>query len=113
MPTWQSAFDAVYLPGDQGYWRADFVNARTDQALALHVKNAAELPTWKCNMHLYLIDGAASDVSNDATPGHTVTRSGHGSALASTPIHEIVTCSHAGQKIVDRAVGILPPVART
>ena len=64
----QSAFDGIYPPGDQWYWRADFVNELSDQAIERHVEHGSRLPTWKSTMHLYPIDGAASRVGNDDTP---------------------------------------------
>jgi FAD/FMN-containing dehydrogenase len=63
----QSAFDGVYPPGDQWYWRADFVNEIPDEAVAAHAKFGAEMPTWKSTMHLYPIDGAAHDVGASDT----------------------------------------------
>ncbi|MFF1680574.1 FAD-binding oxidoreductase [Streptomyces sp. NPDC058256] len=60
-PAIQSAFDGLYPPGDQWYWRADFVNEVPNEAAELHAKFGAELPTWKSTMHLYPIDGAAHD----------------------------------------------------
>jgi FAD/FMN-containing dehydrogenase len=68
LPMWQSAFDGLYPPGDQWYWRADFVNELSDEAIAQHVKHGSALPTWKSTMHLYPIDGAASEPADDATP---------------------------------------------
>jgi FAD/FMN-containing dehydrogenase len=61
-PAIQGAFDAVYPAGDQWYWRADFVKDIPDEAVEIHAKFGAEMPTWKCTMHLYPIDGAAHDV---------------------------------------------------
>jgi FAD/FMN-containing dehydrogenase len=58
----QGAFDGLYPRGEQWYWRADFVNEIPDEAVALHAKFGAELPTPKSLMHLYPIDGAAHDV---------------------------------------------------
>ncbi len=55
----QSAFDALYPPGDQWYWRADFVNQLSDAAIAAHQRFAATMPTPQSTMHLYPIDGAA------------------------------------------------------
>ena len=60
-PALQSAFDGLYPPGDQWYWRADFVNEVPGEAAELHARFGAELPTWKSTMHLYPIDGAAHD----------------------------------------------------
>ncbi|MFL5823027.1 MAG: FAD-binding oxidoreductase [Solirubrobacteraceae bacterium] len=63
----QGAFDGVYGPGDQWYWRADFVQEIPDEAVALHARFAAEMPTWKSTMHLYPIDGAVHDVDSADT----------------------------------------------
>jgi len=64
----QSAFDSVYPPGDQWYWRADFVNELPNEAIERHVEHGTAMPTWKSTMHLYPVDGAASRVPADATP---------------------------------------------
>ena len=66
-PAIQGAFDAVYPAGDQWYWRADFVNDIPDEAIEIHAKFGPEMPTWKCTMHLYPIDGAAHDVGSADT----------------------------------------------
>ena len=58
----QGAFDAIYPPGDQWYWRADFVKEIPDAAVAIHAEHGAAMPTAKCTMHLYPIDGAVHDV---------------------------------------------------
>jgi len=60
-PTLQAAFDGLYPAGDQWYWRADFVTDIPDEAVALHARFGAEMPTMKSTMHLYPIDGAAHD----------------------------------------------------
>jgi FAD/FMN-containing dehydrogenase len=67
LPVIQSAFDAVYPPGDQWYWRADFVSQIPDAAIEKHLEFGRALPTWKSTMHLYPIDGAAARVPNHAT----------------------------------------------
>ena len=64
----QGDFDPVYPAGDQWYWRADFVKEIPDEAVEIHAKFGAELPTWKSTMHLYPIDGAAHDVDPADTP---------------------------------------------
>jgi FAD/FMN-containing dehydrogenase len=58
----QSAFDGLYPPGDQWYWRADFVNEIPDQAIEVHARFGAEPPTTQSGMHLYPIDAAAHDL---------------------------------------------------
>jgi FAD/FMN-containing dehydrogenase len=67
LPVWNTAFDALYPPGDQWYWRGEFIREIPDEAIAVHAEYGAALPTWKSTMHLYPIDGAASRVANDAT----------------------------------------------
>jgi hypothetical protein len=59
LPALNSAFDDLYPPGDQWYWRADFVESIPDEAVEKHAEFGAKMPTWKCTMHLYPIDGAA------------------------------------------------------
>jgi FAD/FMN-containing dehydrogenase len=68
LPALQAAFDGLYPPGDQWYWRADFVGAIPAEAVEAHMEFARKLPTWKSTMHLYPIDGAAGRVAADATP---------------------------------------------
>jgi hypothetical protein len=67
LPALQSAFDALYPPGDQWYWRADFVESLPAAAIEAHLAHARELQTWKSTMHLYPIDGVAGRVGRDAT----------------------------------------------
>ncbi|MCL4250822.1 MAG: FAD-binding oxidoreductase [Anaerolineae bacterium] len=66
-PTLQSLFDALYPPGLQWYWRADFVKDISDQAVDLHLKYAEQLPTAHSTMHLYPINGAAQRVDKNNT----------------------------------------------
>jgi FAD/FMN-containing dehydrogenase len=63
----QGAFDGLYPPGDQWYWRADFVKEIPDEAVAVHDRFGQAIPTWKSTMHMYPIDGAAHDVGADET----------------------------------------------
>jgi FAD/FMN-containing dehydrogenase len=67
-PILQSMFDVFYPSGLQWYWRADFVNEISDEAIAQHVKYGKELPTGHSTMHLYPIDGAAHGVGKNETP---------------------------------------------
>lgn len=65
-PALQSAFDALYPPGMQWYWRADFVNELSDEAIEQHLK-FAKAPTMHSTMHLYPIDGTAHRIRNNDT----------------------------------------------
>jgi len=66
-PALETMFDGLYPPGDQWYWKADFVKEIPDEAVDIHVQYAEQLPTWKSTMHLYPIDGVAGRVPKDAT----------------------------------------------
>ena len=61
-PDFQRMFDALYPPGLQWYWRADFVRELSDEAIDRHAAFAERLPTLHSTMHLYPIDGAAHDI---------------------------------------------------
>ncbi|MFK7600943.1 FAD-binding oxidoreductase [Deinococcus sp. SM5_A1] len=63
----QSAFDGLYPPGHQWYWRADFVKELSDEAIEKHLEHARTLPSMLSTMHLYPINGAAQRVGQDET----------------------------------------------
>src|SRR5205807_4917157 len=42
-PALQSAFDGLYEPGYQWYWRADFVDELNDDAIARHVEHGEQM----------------------------------------------------------------------
>ena len=67
-PMLQCAFDGLYPPGLQWYWRADFVNELSDKAVDLHVQHGSQLPTLHSSMHLYPIDGAVHRIGRAETP---------------------------------------------
>ena len=66
-PALQTMFDALYPPGLQWYWRADFVNELSDDAIAQHARFGAALPSMHSTMHIYPINGAASRVGKNDT----------------------------------------------
>ena len=66
-PALQGAFDPLFPPGLQVYWRGDFVDELTDEAIATHAELAPELPTMLSTMHMYPINGAAARPAKDAT----------------------------------------------
>lgn len=66
-PALQGMFDALYPPGLQWYWRADFVNELSDDAIAQHTRFGQALPSMHSTMHLYPINGAASRVDKNET----------------------------------------------
>ena len=67
LPGIQSAFDGVYPPGDQWYWRADYIRDMPAAAIEANVEFGSRMPTWKSSMHMYPVDGAAGRVPADAT----------------------------------------------
>jgi FAD/FMN-containing dehydrogenase len=58
-PMLQGMFDGLYPAGLQWYWKADFFKELSDEAIAAHMKHAAQLPTLHSTMHLYPVNGAA------------------------------------------------------
>jgi hypothetical protein len=67
-PMLQGMFDGLYPPGYQWYWKADFFKELSDQAIDLHCRHAAAMPTLHSTMHLYPVNGAAHRPSNSDTP---------------------------------------------
>lgn len=67
LPAINGAFDALYSPGDQWYWRSAYLADIPDEAIAVNKKWAERMPTWKCGVHIYNADGAAALVGNDET----------------------------------------------
>ena len=61
------AFDGLYGPGDQWYWRGDFVREIPDQAVVLNREWNERMPGFKAGTHLYPIDGAVQDVKAEDT----------------------------------------------
>ena len=66
-PAVQTLFDGLYPPGFQWYWRADFVDELSDEAIARHHEFGEKLPTPYSTMHMYPIDGAVHDVGDADT----------------------------------------------
>jgi FAD/FMN-containing dehydrogenase len=67
LPMLQSAFDGLFPKGIQQYWRGDFVDELSDEAIERYVEYGKTVPSVSSTMHLYPIDGAAHDVASDAT----------------------------------------------
>jgi FAD/FMN-containing dehydrogenase len=61
------AFDGLYHPGDQWYWRGDFVREIPDAAIELNREWNERMPTFKCGSHLYPVNGAVHDVAPEDT----------------------------------------------
>lgn len=66
-PALNSMFDALLPKGLHHYWKADFVEELTDEAIAIHAQHGPQVPTVQSLMHLYPLDGAAQDVEDGGT----------------------------------------------
>jgi FAD/FMN-containing dehydrogenase len=66
-PSMQALFDPFFPKGLQWYWKGDFVNSLSDEAIDIHIAQAANAPSELSLMHLYPIDGAVHRVPQDAT----------------------------------------------
>lgn len=69
-PVLQGLFDPLMPHGLHWYWKADYVNELSDEAIDLHIKHAAASPTALSAMHLYPVNGAAARVSKTETAWH-------------------------------------------
>jgi FAD/FMN-containing dehydrogenase len=66
-PALNSMFDALLPKGLHHYWKADFVQELSDEAIAVHADFGPRVPNFLSLMHLYPLDGAVQDVGSDAT----------------------------------------------
>ncbi len=66
-PALNGAFDALYPPGLQHYWKASFVKELTDEAISAHEAHGPDVPAVNSTVHIYPINGAAHRVAPDAT----------------------------------------------
>ncbi len=66
-PALNSAFDALYPPGLQHYWKANFVKELTDDAIEAHLEHGAKVPAMTSTMHIYPINGAVHRLASDET----------------------------------------------
>ena len=66
-PAMQGLFDAFFPKGLQWYWKGDFVKDLPDEAIEIHIAEAAKAPSELSLMHLYPIDGAVRRVGESET----------------------------------------------
>jgi FAD/FMN-containing dehydrogenase len=67
VPVLNGLFDPLYPPGLVQYWRADFIDEFTDEAIAKYAEVGPTLPTPMTQIHLFSINGAAARVPSDET----------------------------------------------
>jgi len=63
----QSLFDPLIPAGLQWYWRGDFFDKITDEAIEGHLEFGSSIPTALCTMHMYPVDGAVHNVGKGDT----------------------------------------------
>jgi hypothetical protein len=66
-PALNGAFDGLVPAGLQHYWKANFVDELSDEAIAAHAKHGPDVPAVNSTVHIYPINGAVQDVASDAT----------------------------------------------
>jgi len=66
----QGLFDPLLPPGMHWYWKTDYINDLSDEAIAIHLQYAGNPPAWLSTMHLYPVNGAAARVKTDDTAWH-------------------------------------------
>ena len=66
-PALNSLFDDLLPHGLHHYWKADFVEELTDEAIAIHAQHGPDVPNFMSLMHLYPLDGAVHDAGSDDT----------------------------------------------
>ncbi len=70
-PAMQALFDPFFPKGLQWYWKGDYVSSLPDEAIDIHIAEAAKAPSELSLMHLYPIDGAVHRIAKDATAWNT------------------------------------------
>jgi FAD/FMN-containing dehydrogenase len=66
-PALNGAFDGLYPPGLQHYWKASFLTELTDDAIAAHLEHGPKVPVVNSTVHIYPINGACHRIAADAT----------------------------------------------
>jgi FAD/FMN-containing dehydrogenase len=66
-PALNAAFDPLYPPGLQHYWKANFVKELTDDAIEAHLAHGPKVPVVSSTVHIYSINGACHRVAPDDT----------------------------------------------
>jgi FAD/FMN-containing dehydrogenase len=67
LPTLNGTFDPLLPPGLQHYWKGDFFDVLSDEAIELHVEYGPKIPTVQSTVHIYPIDGAPQRIGRGDT----------------------------------------------
>ncbi|MFN8355147.1 MAG: FAD-binding oxidoreductase [Spirosomataceae bacterium] len=62
----QTLFDGLLTP-QLFYWKGDFVKELSDEAIDIHLKHVAHIPSISSGMHLYPVNGAAARIGKHET----------------------------------------------
>ena len=62
-PVLQTLFDALFVPGNQWYWKAEFVKGLTNDAIAANIRYGSQVPNFRSGTHLYPLNGAVHRVA--------------------------------------------------
>ncbi|MRG47331.1 FAD-binding protein [Chitinophaga sp. SYP-B3965] len=66
----QGLFDPLLPPGMQWYWKADYLNELSDEAIDVHLQYVGAPPSALSTMHLYPVNAAAARIGKDKTAWH-------------------------------------------
>ena len=66
-PALQSVFDPLVPEGLQNYWKADFVDKLSDEAIEAHLTYGPGVPTVNSVVNIYPVSGAANRVAKNDT----------------------------------------------
>jgi FAD/FMN-containing dehydrogenase len=61
-PALNGAFDVFFPKGIRSYWKGNFINDLTDEAITQHVSFGTRVPEITASVHLYPVNGAVHDV---------------------------------------------------
>ena len=59
---WNAMFDALFPPGRQDYWKADYLTELSDEAIDVHLRFGGKMPNPSSVVHIYSLNGAIQDV---------------------------------------------------
>jgi FAD/FMN-containing dehydrogenase len=67
-PAINSLFDGLLPYGQlQHYWKADYINEISDEAIAVHLEHGPKVPAFQSTMHIYPTHGAAQKIGSEET----------------------------------------------
>jgi hypothetical protein len=98
----QAAFDALMPPGLQWYWKVDFFEQITDEAITIHRRYGESIPTPLSTMHMYPTTVRPPGCRRTPPPLHIATGAGYASRPESIPIPPIFRRQPVGHSSTGR-----------